>query len=85
LLEVNVLWMPLLGAGVASLSPGESLQGIGGAIRATADRINDLAGNLTIVIVIYRERLLPRYDVANILTETLKGDFESQPCNQIAS
>ena len=75
-LEVGVVWMPLLGAGVASLSAAESLQGICDAIRAIASRVDEVAGTLTIVVVIYKERLLPRHNVATILTETLTGAFD---------
>ena len=74
-LDVSVVFMPLLGAGVASLSAAESLQGIGGAVRAMGQRASDIAGSLTVVVVIYKERLLPRHEVEKTVREMLDGDF----------
>ena len=65
-LDVGVVWIPLLAAGVASLQPADSFS----ALLDSICRWNQtMAGqrkarDLTIVAVIYQERLLPRNEVA---------------------
>jgi O-acetyl-ADP-ribose deacetylase (regulator of RNase III)/NAD-dependent SIR2 family protein deacetylase len=74
-LDIGVLLIPLIGAGVASLSPAESLKGLFEAVRTMASGTTAIAEPLTIVIVIFRERLLPRHDVAVVAEQVLAGEF----------
>jgi O-acetyl-ADP-ribose deacetylase (regulator of RNase III) len=78
-LEVGVVWIPLMGAGVAPLSPGESLTALLEAVRAFPHNASQTAAELTIVIMIYQERLLPRHDVALVAKQVLGSDFSVQP------
>ena len=79
-LDVGVVWIPLLAAGVASLQPADSftalLDGVCRWHHAAAARRE--ARGLTIVVVIYQERLLPRNEVAQALRQILGSDFEVQ-------
>ena len=74
-LEIGVVSVPLIGAGVASLSSGESLKGLLEAVRTVATRAGELTENLTIVVVIFRERLLPRHDLELAAKEILGTEF----------
>jgi O-acetyl-ADP-ribose deacetylase (regulator of RNase III) len=70
-LEVGALWVPLMGAGVASLPAEESLEGILESIAAWGDKRR----KAIILIVIYREKELPRHDVYQCLLRKLKSRF----------
>jgi len=63
-LEVEVLLVPLMGAGAASLQPKQSLEGILEAINSWASKKH----KMNIIIVIYKEGELPR----NIVHQCLK-------------
>jgi O-acetyl-ADP-ribose deacetylase (regulator of RNase III) len=62
-LNVGVLWVPLMGAGVASLGPKQSFEGI---LEAIADW-QGKTHQIIIMIVIYKEGELPRHVVAKSL------------------
>ena len=74
-LEIGIVWVPLIGAGVASLSPDESLRGLFEAVGAVAKREGELTEDLTIIIVIFKERLVPRQDVALAAKQVLGTEF----------
>jgi O-acetyl-ADP-ribose deacetylase (regulator of RNase III) len=70
-LAVGALWVPLMGAGVASLPAEESLEGILEAIAAWGSKRR----KAIIMIVIYREKDLPRHHVYQCLLRKLKSRF----------
>jgi O-acetyl-ADP-ribose deacetylase (regulator of RNase III) len=74
-LEIGVVCLPLMGAGVASLSPRESLEGLFEAVEVLATRAGELTPNLTIIVVIFKERLVPRNDVASVAGQVLGKEF----------
>jgi O-acetyl-ADP-ribose deacetylase (regulator of RNase III) len=63
-LGVRVLWIPLLGAGVASLKPRQSFDGI---LRA----VKEWSGTLVVLIFIYQEKELSRQEVHESLSVSL--------------
>ncbi|HKP73907.1 MAG TPA: macro domain-containing protein [Longimicrobiaceae bacterium] len=80
-LDVTFVLVPLLGAGVASLQPRESLEGIFQALAAYA------AGGgspLTVSVVIYREAVLPRHEVQACFTSVLDAQFVPEPLSSLA-
>jgi O-acetyl-ADP-ribose deacetylase (regulator of RNase III) len=69
-LEIDALWIPLIGAGVASLEPLQSFEAI---LRGLADWDRGPEEDqipLTVTVVIYRERDLPRHEAAESLDAT---------------
>ncbi len=72
-LGVGALWIPLLGAGVASLKPRQSLDGI---LRA----ISEQAGSLTILVFIYQEKELSRQEVYECLENRLGSAYSIERC-----
>ncbi|MDQ3697098.1 MAG: SIR2 family protein [Gemmatimonadota bacterium] len=75
-LDVGALWTPLLAAGVASMQPRDSFRAILEAVdeqRVRAPRGD--APPLTISVVIYREKDLPRHVVLDTFTSTLGTTF----------
>jgi O-acetyl-ADP-ribose deacetylase (regulator of RNase III)/NAD-dependent SIR2 family protein deacetylase len=74
-LEIGIVWVPLIGAGVASLSPGESLKGLLEAARAVGSKVEEFVNDLTIVFVILKERLVPRRDLATMAAQVLGTEF----------
>lgn len=69
-LGVGALWVPLLGAGVASLSPRQSLDGI---LHAIADW-RGVQGP-AILIFIYKEKVLARDEAREALENKLRPDY----------
>jgi O-acetyl-ADP-ribose deacetylase (regulator of RNase III) len=74
-LGVRIVWLPLIGAGVASLSPNESLRGLLEAVRTESERTAIVGNDLEIAIVILKERLLPRHLVAAAAADVLGPAF----------
>ncbi|HEX3083730.1 MAG TPA: SIR2 family protein, partial [Pyrinomonadaceae bacterium] len=74
-LEVGIVWVPLIGAGVASLSPIESLRGVLEAVRAAACQAGEFVDVFTVVLVIFKERLLPRSELELAAKQILGGEF----------
>jgi O-acetyl-ADP-ribose deacetylase len=69
-LQVGCTLVPLLGAGVASLEPPASLRGLlDGAVAWLDDPDNVMAVPMTVAIMVYEERLLPRADVLEIVRD----------------
>jgi hypothetical protein len=68
-LDVGVLSVPLLGAGVAGLSPEDSFAGLVEAYRDQLEKVPKI-----VVFVIYREALLARHIVRSMLEQMLPGD-----------
>lgn len=76
-LDVQVVWIPLLAAGVASLKPVDSFEGLLDAVRRWS---GGRAGRpLTIVTMIYQERIVSREQIARSVAQVLADDFEVQP------
>jgi O-acetyl-ADP-ribose deacetylase len=80
-LAVGVVWVPLLGAGLAALEPLESFEGL---LEAIADwhHARSTKGNgarLTIALVIYHERQLSRGDALRSVETILGKGFTIQP------
>ena len=73
-LDVGVLWVPLMGAGVGSLGSKKSFEGIIESIVASMSK----AHKMKIMIVIYRERELPRNEISRILQKKLSKLFSIQ-------
>jgi O-acetyl-ADP-ribose deacetylase (regulator of RNase III) len=75
-LGVDVVWIPLLGAGVAGMTAQQSAEAI-------ADAINDwlpIEYPCTVAITVFKESLLPRQDMSNILQARLtKKSIEIVP------
>jgi O-acetyl-ADP-ribose deacetylase (regulator of RNase III) len=67
-LKVGVLWVPLLGSGVATLGPRQSLDGI---LRAVAS----WTGRLILLIFIYRENVLSRQEARECLLTNLNSGY----------
>ena len=68
-LDVAVVWIPLLGAGVAGMTPTRSAEAIASAISEwlpTAD-------NCIIVVTVLKESMLPRQAAEQILNKALAG------------
>jgi O-acetyl-ADP-ribose deacetylase (regulator of RNase III) len=76
-LDVGVVWVPLLGAGVASLEPRESFEGLLEAVGRwhAAGSASTRPGKLTIAIVIYHERQLSRGDATRSVQIVLGSHF----------
>jgi O-acetyl-ADP-ribose deacetylase (regulator of RNase III) len=71
-LGVEVILAPLIAAGVGPLTPAQSFAAIIRAFSAWDSQVRPLR----LVIVIYKESLLPRADVESTLRRELSGDFE---------
>jgi O-acetyl-ADP-ribose deacetylase (regulator of RNase III) len=67
-LGIDVAWIPLLGAGVANMSPEDSAK----AIIEAVDNWLETGHGCTIVITVFREKLLSRDKMENLLREGLK-------------
>jgi O-acetyl-ADP-ribose deacetylase (regulator of RNase III) len=79
-LRVGCTFVPLLGAGVASLEALESLQGLmDGAIAWLGDSTNSLAVPMTIAILVYEERLLPRGEVLDVVRDVAQLAAPTRP------
>jgi O-acetyl-ADP-ribose deacetylase (regulator of RNase III)/NAD-dependent SIR2 family protein deacetylase len=74
-LHVEMLLIPLVGAGVGPLTPAESLKAI---LRAIVSQ-PDIGQPLTIQIVIYQERQLARNEIGDSLRSMLGASFEVRP------
>jgi O-acetyl-ADP-ribose deacetylase (regulator of RNase III) len=70
-LDVGVLWVPLMGAGVGSLGPKKSFEGIVESLIAWMSE----AHSVKIRLVIYRERELPRNEISRIMQNKLSRLF----------
>ena len=68
-LDVDIVWVPLMGAGLGKVDPKQSLEGILQAI----DGLGGRARPVTIVVVVYREKELTRTDARRILKRSLTG------------
>jgi O-acetyl-ADP-ribose deacetylase len=66
-LDVRVLLVPLIAAGVGPLSPAQSFR----AILKSLAAFEGVHGVVTIRIVVFKESLLPRLDIESILREVL--------------
>jgi O-acetyl-ADP-ribose deacetylase (regulator of RNase III) len=80
-LEVKLVLVPLIAAGVASLRPRESLEGIFEAVAAYADANGS---PLTASVVIYREAVLPRHEVQACFDSVLGARFARLPVSSAA-
>ena len=68
-LGVEVIFAPLIAAGVGPLTPAQSFAAIISAFSAWDGQVRPM----TVVIVIYKESLLPRADVESTLRRELSG------------
>jgi O-acetyl-ADP-ribose deacetylase (regulator of RNase III) len=66
-LDLDIVWVPLMGAGLGKVDPKQSLEGILQAVAAMGGR----ARPLTIVVVVYREKELTRTEARRILRRSL--------------
>jgi O-acetyl-ADP-ribose deacetylase (regulator of RNase III) len=66
-LDIRAVWVPLLGAGVAGMSPMQSAAALLDAINAWLPSGHDC----TIVITVFKESMFPRYEMVNLLRKTL--------------
>jgi len=73
LLQVAVLWAPLMGTGAAGLAPAVSFCGILEAI-AEAERRNVL--EITVLICIYKHSVLEKHDVEASMINILGSQFD---------
>jgi O-acetyl-ADP-ribose deacetylase (regulator of RNase III) len=71
-LGVGVLWLPLMGTGVARLEATKSLDGI---LNAVNDWVSAHPVAMTVVIVIYRDKDLKRSEVFEHMKQLLKDQF----------
>jgi O-acetyl-ADP-ribose deacetylase (regulator of RNase III) len=71
-LEVDVLWVPLMGAGVADLQAKESLEGI---LKSISNWQKAGGESITILIVIFDESMLERHTVRQSLQHILGSQF----------
>jgi O-acetyl-ADP-ribose deacetylase (regulator of RNase III) len=76
-LDLGVVFVPLLGGGVASLGSNESYEGLlEGIVRwNTAARDTSRTSKLVVAVVIYQERQLPRGDAFQYAETVLGADF----------
>ena len=83
-LDVNLVWVPLLGAGVASLEPRQSFEGLLEAIsRWHADASpGERACKLRIAVVIYEEGQLSRADAQRSVDTILGTVFTVEPATE---
>ncbi len=72
-LEVEVLWVPLLGAGVAGLDAADSLAGI---VSAAVDFGGARSGrHMVINVVVFANRLLDRHDIRQTVEACVGSEF----------
>ncbi|MEP6667930.1 MAG: macro domain-containing protein [Chthoniobacter sp.] len=69
-LKIGLLFVPLLGAGLAPLTPHQSLDGILQALR-----MHNTNSPLRVDIVVFREKELPRNEVRQLFEAVLGNDF----------
>jgi O-acetyl-ADP-ribose deacetylase (regulator of RNase III) len=74
-LEVAALWVPLMGAGVASLGQGQSLRGI---LEAIAQAKKKQQRSMTVIVVIYKESEFHRNEVLRCVRSALRTGFGLQ-------
>jgi O-acetyl-ADP-ribose deacetylase (regulator of RNase III) len=78
-LGVGVVWVPLLAAGVASLGQRASFEGLLEGLRAWLATAAEPTVPLTVAIVVYQERELPRHEVREVFGATLGDEFVLDP------
>jgi O-acetyl-ADP-ribose deacetylase (regulator of RNase III) len=66
-LHIRAVWIPLLGAGVAGMSPTQSAEAIIDAINGWLTSGHDC----TIIITVFKEAILPRQEMEKLLRRTL--------------
>jgi len=77
ILQVRALWVPLMGTGVADLPAVQSFESI---LRAIAEwQPPDDEQESSILIVIYKEKELPRNQVLDSLNRVLPSQFVVEP------
>jgi O-acetyl-ADP-ribose deacetylase (regulator of RNase III)/NAD-dependent SIR2 family protein deacetylase len=76
-LDIGAIWVPLLGAGTASLDPSKSFDGLLQGLARERERWskNGDGAPLAVAIAIYQERELPRGKLAPIVKRVLGPDF----------
>jgi O-acetyl-ADP-ribose deacetylase (regulator of RNase III) len=72
-LSIKRIWLPLLGAGVAGLTPVESLQAIGDELAAAIG----LTAGMDVTIVVYKEALIDRRTVRQTLIDAYQAHGRS--------
>ena len=66
-LGIRVVWVPLLGAGVAGMSPVQSAEAIVDAINGWLPSGHDC----TIIVTVFKESMFPRQEMDTLLRRTL--------------
>lgn len=80
-LGIEAIWMPLIASGAASLKAIDSFEAILKSISEYANHDINLERPITIIIVIYQEKDLPRSFVHASFTNLLSQEFSNIPLN----
>ncbi len=77
-LDLEVVWLPLMASGVASVSPDQSFRAILEAIKDWENGHEKEMVSVTLIVTIYRENVLPRDEVQSAVREVLGDRFATE-------
>ena len=77
-IDLEVVWVPLMASGVASVSPGQSFRAILEAIKDWEHERDSKENPVILVVTIYRENVLPRNEVYSAVQEILSDRFTTE-------